>query len=103
MHRYVLILCLTILLTACGSEAPAMPAPINTQAIFPTLPSSSSSTVLPTVIAFPSHAPMTSLEPTLTATFVIPSLTPSPDDQRFSIGQSVEGREIWAWQFGDGP
>ncbi len=34
---------------------------------------------------------------------MVPSLTPYPDDQRFSLGKSVEGRDIWAWQFGDGP
>jgi hypothetical protein len=33
---------------------------------------------------------------------VVPSLTPYPDDQRFSLGKSVEGRDLWAWQFGDG-
>ena len=35
--------------------------------------------------------------------FVLPTLTAYPDDTRFTLGQSVEGRDIWAWQFGDGP
>jgi hypothetical protein len=36
-------------------------------------------------------------------TLVLPTLTAYPDDHRFSLGQSVEGRDIWAWQFGEGP
>jgi hypothetical protein len=35
-------------------------------------------------------------------TLFIPTLDPLPDDIIFSIGDSVEGRPIWAWQFGDG-
>lgn len=38
----------------------------------------------------------------LTPTFVLPTLTPYPDDEHFSIGTSVEGRSLWAWQFGEG-
>jgi hypothetical protein len=40
---------------------------------------------------------------TVTPTFVLPTLTAYPNDMRFTLGQSVEGRDIWAWQFGDGP
>ncbi len=32
----------------------------------------------------------------------LPSPTPYPDDERFLIGESVEGRPIWAWRLGDG-
>lgn len=28
--------------------------------------------------------------------------TPDPADDRFAVGQSVEGRPIWAWRFGEG-
>jgi hypothetical protein len=34
---------------------------------------------------------------------ILPTLTPYPDDTRFSLGESWEGRTIWAWQFGEGP
>lgn len=36
------------------------------------------------------------------ATLILPTLTPFPDDTLFAIGQSYEGRTIWAWQFGEG-
>lgn len=104
MQRTLQMLALLFLLTACGPEAVAMPAPINTQAIFPTMPPAASAAAT-TVNDLPTQTPEASLEAgiTPTATFVSPSLTPYADDQRFSIGQSVEGRDLWAWQFGEGP
>ncbi len=58
---------------------------------------------LPT-IAVPSPLSTPGAEPagTPSPTIFIPTSTPYPDDQRFSIGKSVEGRDIWAWQFGEG-
>ena len=32
----------------------------------------------------------------------LPNPTPYPDDERFLIGESVEGRPIWAWRLGKG-
>lgn len=54
----------------------------------------------PATIVAPSNPQVTE---TTFPTLVVPTLTPYPDDQRFSLGKSVEGRNIWAWQFGDGP
>jgi protein MpaA len=94
-----LLLCL-MLLTACSgvvyaqrpaSLITATPAPPGARAVTAT----PLSTIQAPLLQDESAAP----HPTL----VLPTLTPFPDDTLFSIGQSVEGQPIWAWQFGDGP
>jgi hypothetical protein len=88
-----------ILISACGmagssQSQDSLPLRINPQPF-----ADRTSTPLPTIAIPATHT----LEPTITPTFVVPSLTPYPDDQRFSLGKSVQGRDLWAWQFGDGP
>jgi hypothetical protein len=90
-----LLFCLA-LLTACSGVAhaqlPASPAtPPGAQLITAT----PLSTIQPPLLEDESGASYPAL--------VLPTLTPFPDDRLISIGQSVEGQHIWAWQFGDGP
>jgi hypothetical protein len=98
MVRTIFLLFTAILLTACtlqdGAHAEdsglvTIPTVYNTGTPLPTI------NPLVTVTATES--------PTEALTLVLPTLTSYPDDHHFSLGLSVEGREIWAWQFGDGP
>jgi hypothetical protein len=59
-------------------------------------------TLLPTIVLPPTHTPQPA-GPTATPTLIVPTLTPYPDDERFSIGRTWEDRDIWAWQVGEGP
>lgn len=96
---------LLVLATACGGPVYSeLPQRINPSAeshpLQEGVPSGSLPTVdpppLPTLIIRENGSPSS------TPTLVLPTLTPYPDDVLFSIGRSVEGREIWAWQFGEG-
>src|SRR5687767_2230630 len=98
MVRILFLLAATILLTACAAQDdPAQAADAGLVAI-PTV-AYSTGTALPTV-----NVPVTiTAPPTDRLTLVLPTLTSYPDDNHLSLGLSVEGREIWAWQFGEGP
>ena len=94
-----LLSCL-VLLTACSGIAYAqLPAPLATAT--PASPGVQAVTAPPlsTIQAPLLQEESSAVYPTL----ILPTLTPFPDDTLFSIGQSVEGQPIWAWQFGDGP
>ncbi len=56
---------------------------------------------LPTIIPLSTSGTIPLTE-TPHPTLILPTLTPYPDDIRFSLGKSWEGRDIWAWQLGDG-
>src|SRR5207244_2358056 len=88
-----------MLLAACQSAS----AHGDTPKLTPTATiTDRSGTPLPTIDLGPTLAGTPSAL-TLPGTLVLPTLTPYPNDRRFSLGQSVEGRDIWAWQFGNGP
>ncbi len=97
LTRLTALLCLP-LLAACGNISEP-PNPIQGFAveIADVTPSS-----MPTIIPLPTDTP---LPPTVTSppTLVVPTLTPYPEDEHFSIGESAEGSPIWVWQFGEGP
>lgn len=57
----------------------------------------STATPLPTI-----PPPATLAAETPLPTIALPTRTPYPADVRFTIGDSVEGRALWAWQFGQG-
>src|SRR5689334_15745204 len=104
-RRFSWLTLIVLLLSGCKPSAVAMPQHIPPVTLPPeVLPHSG--TPLPTIIIPETPTvtvtPAASSTATITPTFVIPSLTPYPDDTHFSIGQSVEGRDIWAWQFGSG-
>lgn len=104
MSRWTLsgiaLLC-TWLLAACGARI-AWPTGGGSQHAV-ALPAATT-TPLPTIQAPPptGPAPGATPEPARSALEPPPS-TPYPDTRRFSLGQSAEGRELWAWRFGDGP
>jgi hypothetical protein len=89
-----ILLCLA-LLTACSGVVYAQPALLNTATPAPPGTPTAPPTIQPPALQEESANPYPNL--------VLPTLTPFPDDTLFSIGQSVEGQQIWAWQFGDGP
>src|SRR5687768_13694343 len=91
-----------LMLVGCTSDNAALPQPINTGAA-PYL----FFTATPVTLAPPTAdaaLPGRTLVPTeaVVAPLIVGTLTPYPDLPRFSIGQSVEGRDLWAWQFGEG-
>jgi zinc carboxypeptidase len=83
-----------LILSGCAEGGrPAAPPPI------PTLPVQLNQTETPT----PGMAPFAAGAATPTAPNIhVPLPTPFPDTPTFSIGQSVEGRDLTVWQFGDG-
>jgi hypothetical protein len=96
-RTYAGLLSCLVLLTACGGTVYAQP-PVPLVTATPAqsgVTATPLSTIQASLLQEKSAAPY----PTL----VLPTLTPFPDDTLFSIGQSVEGQQIWAWQFGDGP
>ncbi len=100
-----LCVCVAMLL-ACVTSTPADPVqPIATVQSTPILPPSETLSPFPIVEAIPTETPSPAPSPTETTfpTLILPTATPYPDTPQFSIGQSWEGRDIWAWQFGGGP
>jgi len=94
MRKFALMLASLLFLNACNIVGVNQPEAVSTAAEEPLeIESAPNPTGLPTI-----NLPLTP-----TYTFVLPTLTPYPEDRRFSLGQSVEGRDIWAWQFGQGP
>ncbi len=93
-----------LMITACGQlsseyplrvEAAAMSTPEGTRPVVSAQPT----VVIPIEPAAPSPTVPLTPPPDL----ILPTPTPYPESQRFSLGRSVEGRDIWAWQFGGGP
>jgi hypothetical protein len=98
-----MLILIGVMLVGCVSQGAVLPEPINTDAapqLFVT--ATQVSTAPPTLdVPLPGQTPT----PTVVsgAALTLPSPTPYPDTARFSIGLSVEGRDLWAWQFGEGP
>ncbi len=68
----------------------------------PELRQATPSPALPTIP--PSPTPLLNEVPVSPdPTLILPTSTPYPDAIRFSLGESWEGRTIWAWRFGEGP
>ncbi len=87
-----------VLLAACaGSPAlpPAADDPPSTLTAPPSPIAALRMTSTPSPSVTPTEMPL--------SVFVLPTHTPYPNASHFSLGQSVQGRPIWAWQFGDGP
>jgi len=84
------------LLAACASPI-APPRPVSA-ASGPVLITATAD--LPTIAPPPERSTPQSDAPV--PTLILPTLTAFPDDDFFALGQSVEGRTIWAWQFGEG-
>jgi hypothetical protein len=104
MDRFLCCLTAALLLTACTLQDILAPSddPSGLPARYPTgTPLSPSTIIIPETGAGTPTASL--IVPTQELTLVLPTLTAYPDDHRFSLGQSVEGRDIWAWQFGEGP
>jgi hypothetical protein len=92
----------SLLLAACGR--PNYPAPISAggQAAAPGVavtPSARPTIDPPQALGGGDAPPGTTATPVLT----LPTRTPYPDDDFFSLGESAQGRPISAWRFGDGP
>ncbi len=95
-----LFICTPLLLIVACRSSPALPERIESVGgSYPAL-KMTTPTSFPTIDPLPTGTPES---PTAFPTLILPTLTPYPDDVRFSIGQSWEGRDIWAWQFGEGP
>lgn len=95
-----------LMVLACVSPTLADPAlPTSTVESTPVIPPGETPFPVPVVQTVPVETPSPTLSPTASPypTLIIPTSTPYPDTPQFSIGQSWEGRDIWAWQFGDGP
>jgi protein MpaA len=88
-------------LDAIGQATPlaTTPAPIPTSVIAPLPTTSWEPSSLDLSSPVETSAPANTAPPALT----LPTATPYPDAPQFSIGTSWEGRDIWAWRFGDGP
>lgn len=94
------------ILSACVSSTLVDPTqPLATAQSTPVIPPSETPSSFAVAEAIPTDIPSSTLSPTETPfpTLLIPTDTPYPDTPQFSIGQSWEGRDIWAWQFGGGP
>lgn len=65
---------------------------------FPSTPPAAVTPAVPSTIA--ANQPTVDAEMLLLS---LPTATPYPNDQFITIGYSVEGRELTAWQFGQGP
>jgi hypothetical protein len=97
---------LVLVVSACVSSTlvdPARPT-VTVQNTF-VLPPSETPSPFPIVEAIPTKTPSLTPSPSGTPypTLFVPTSTSYPDAPHFSIGQSWEGRDIWAWQFGGGP
>lgn len=99
MRQWPIFLIGFLIFTACAPSQVGLPERIAQAA-----PVATFVTATPrATISVPPTGAATQPSPTTEATLILPTLTAYPDDRRFSLGQSVEGRDIWAWQFGDGP
>lgn len=98
VHPVITLIAALSMSAACRPQAasPQMAGEIEGQ--YPVVEAPASTSLA--TIALP---PTETAELTLFPTIVLPTLTPYPDDVVFSVGQSWEERDIWAWQFGDGP
>lgn len=85
-------LVMLLLLAACGASGVTLPATLAPGQL-PPAPDGSTPTPLP--------ASGGTGGPTLEAV-ILPTSSPDPSDDRFIVGQSVEGRPIWGWRFGSG-
>lgn len=95
-----------VMLVACVSSTladPAQPAATAPNTLVLPLSETPSSFPVVEVISTEPPSPTPSPEATSYPTLVVPTPTLYPDTPHFSIGQSWEGRDIWAWQFGGGP
>jgi hypothetical protein len=99
MRQYSILLIGLLSLSACASPEAALPQGIAQAAPVATFVTA---TPRPT-ISIPETGTPPPQNSAPEATLILPTLTAYPDDRRFSLGQSVEGRDIWAWQFGEGP
>lgn len=86
------------LLVGCSANNAPLAHPTATPNLGQSTGSISAAVPVPT--ALPSTAPLPAGTPL--PAIILPTRTPYPDDVRFSIGESVEGQDIWAWQFGQG-
>lgn len=100
-----LLVCAAVLFACVSSTLVDPVPPTATVESTPVLSPSETPSPFPIVEAIPTAAPSLTPSPTATPypTLFIPTSTPYPDTPQFSIGQSWEGRDIWAWQFGGGP
>lgn len=94
--RFVFLFASILFLASCRPTTHSLPPELIEQA---PLSTTRQPTYLPTIPL----QPQDTLTATPFPTIIVPTLTPYPDDVHFSIGQSWEGRDIWAWQFGEGP
>ncbi|NDJ52695.1 MAG: hypothetical protein GYB68_06375 [Chloroflexi bacterium] len=97
----ICILIAGVLTSACGANASAS-TPVS-QAT-PTDPDSATATAasLEATRASQEGSSANATEAASEPEIIIPTATAYPNRPRFSIGQSVEGRELWLWQFGSG-
>jgi hypothetical protein len=98
---HLIVLVCLLALAACGN-APDPPDLIQPTQGFAFEMADVTPSSMPTIVPLPTETPLP-LTATIMPTLVMPTLTPYPDDDHFSIGESVEGSPIWVWQFGDGP
>lgn len=104
--RHWLPAAMFITLLACVSSTLVdFTQPAVTAQNTPVIPLDETPSPLPVAEVAPTEIPSPAPSSTETPfpTLIIPTATSYPDTPKFSIGQSWEERDIWAWQFGGGP
>lgn len=94
----------SLLLAACGRPNYPAPIPAGGQADAPDPAGSASPrpTIDPPQALGGGESPP-GTTPTPALALALPTRTPYPDDDLFSLGESAQGRPLAAWRFGEGP